>query len=416
MALVLALGAAACEPGTARVTAPSGSDALARFVVIGGAVAMGVGSDGVVAESQGTSWPALVAADAGVAFRQPLLRTPGCSPPLVGPLIVGRWLSGTATTARDSSCAGAATGEAPPGDNLALAGATAWAALHVTPRSVTSAPAAWSVVDRQRYPLVLGATQSQVTAMLVKAPTFVAVELGLAEVVRAIVSGRVVAATSYTDAAAWTYVPAPLFTTAFDQVADSVAKSGARVVVLTVPRTGALPALRAASAVWSERTTLAGFGVTVQGDCAASPNTLNVGALVPARALRAIATGVAQPLSCADVPGAMDSVLTSADRAALDATIDAMNAHLAQAAAARGWALANLTDAFATIAGSAGPYDARDQLTCVTPYGYFGSLDGFHPGPAGQRLIADQVARAVNTTYGFALREAGVPFDIRTGC
>lgn len=405
-----------CEPGSARVTAPNGASAFARFTVVGGAIAMGAQSGGLASESQATNWPALVAASVEAPFRQPLMRTPGCSPPLVAPLLSGRWLSGAVSTTRDSSCAGAATTEQPPGDNLAIAGATAWAAIVVTPKAIAAAPAAHDIADRQRYPLVLGNTQSQVTAMLVKEPTFVAVELGLAEVAPAATLGLVVAAASYADTTSWTFVPAPVFATTFDEVADSVAKVGAKAVLVSAPRITTLPAFRAASAIWAERAALATYGITVAADCATSANVLNVAALVPARALTAIATGTAQALSCADLPGNADFVLTPQDVAALDAAVAEMNAHMRQAADTRGWAFADLDDAFATIAGGAGAYSARAQLTCATPYGAFSSLDGIHPGALGHQLIADAVARAVNAKYGFALPERGVPFDLRAGC
>src|SRR6185369_6192302 len=131
-------------------------------VVIGGDLSMGVASGGIVSASQGTSWPAIVATGAGVTLRQPLFKSPGCTPPLVAPLLLGRWLSGASTAARDSSCAGAATADVPPADNLAIAGATAWAALNVTPKAMTVSPAAYDIADRARYPLVLASTQSQV--------------------------------------------------------------------------------------------------------------------------------------------------------------------------------------------------------------------------------------------------------------
>ena len=61
---------------------------------------------------------------------------------LVAPLLIGRWLSGTVIATRDSSCAGAASTLTPPMDNLALPGATAYAALQVTPRAIDAAKAA----------------------------------------------------------------------------------------------------------------------------------------------------------------------------------------------------------------------------------------------------------------------------------
>ena len=409
---VLAIAIAGCEPGDVRPTAPRGAAALDRFAVVGGDISAGAADGGLTAASQATSWPALIAADAGVAFRQALVRSPGCSPPLVAPLLLGRWLSGTTITTRDSSCSGAATSLTPPMDNLALPGATAYAALQVTPRAIDAAAPSYDVVDRARYALVLGPTQSQVTAMLVRAPTLVAVELGLGEVLPAFVTGRMAAATAYTPASAWTYVPASVAAPVFAAVGDSLVKSGARVVVLTAPRLSRLPAFRTGAQIAAQRAALAGYGVTVSADCDASANVIHVSAKLPVLVQAALRTGVAQPFSCADTAGAADRVLTPAQVAALDGVVDAINAQLRQLAQAHGWAVADLDAAFTTMAASALPFDARRELTCAQPYGPYLSLDGFRPTATGQRLVADVVAAALNAKFGFALPVVGTPLTL----
>ena len=403
----------ACEGGDAHVTSPRGSAALERFVVIGGDLSMGVESGGVVSLTQGASWPAIIALEAGVAFQQPLFKSPGCSPPLVAPLLLGRWLSGTSTATRDSSCAGPATSDVPPADNLALPGATAWTALNVTPKLIAAAPAAFDVLDRARYPLVLANPQSQVTAMLVKAPTFVAVELGSAEIVSAASSGLLVAASSYTQRASWTYVPAAVAAPVIAAIADSVLKSRAKAVVLSVPHVTRLPALRRASEIGAERTALAGYGVTVSGDCDANANLVNVVGKITPLALRALASGAAQPLSCANVPGTADQVLTPADVATLDAVADQINAQLKQIAQSHGWAFVDLDATFSSMLTQAGGYSASAHLACVVPFGWYFSLDGLRPSPLGQHVVADAVAAAINGAYGLGLPARGASTELR---
>jgi len=399
----------ACESGDAHLTSPRGGAALSRFVVVGSDLSMGAGSGGVVSTAQGVSWPALVAAAAGVTFRQPLFRVPGCTPPLVAPLFLGRWLSGAPASARDSSCAGAASADLPPADNLALAGATAWAALNFTPKLMGASPAAYAYVDRARYPVVLGSTQSQVTAMLVKAPTFVSLELGTAEVLGAATSGRLAAASSYTQADAWTYVPAAVAAPVVAAIADSIAKSGARAVILSVPRVTKLPAFRTGSAIAAQRTALVALGVTVAADCDGSANLVNVAGKIPPLVLRAIAAGTAQVLSCADSAGAADQVLLPADAATLDAVVDQLNVQLRQLAQAHGWAFADLDSVFSTMIAAAGTYSASAQMTCVLPYGRYYSLDGLLPSAAGQALVADAVTEAINDKYRLGLARVDAP-------
>jgi hypothetical protein len=201
----------ACEGSDSHVDGPHGASAFTNYMAIGTGLSMGVQSGGVMYESQLEAWPALLAHAAGagsrfivsdtvvneiVEFRLPLLRTPGCQPPLVAPLNLAVDLAGASITAVDSTCAGAMDTTTPPTSNLALAGATAWAALNLTPKTVVNAVVPYSAGDRARYPLVLGSTQSQVTAMRVQTPpTFVSVELGLSEVLGAATSGLLVAAT-----------------------------------------------------------------------------------------------------------------------------------------------------------------------------------------------------------------------------
>ena len=107
VALVAALLiAGACDHGDAPVAGPAGRDDFQRYYALGTGLSMGEQSGGVIHESQQQAWPALLAHMAGAEFDLPLLRSPGCSPPLVAPLQTGRWLSGASTEGRDSSCAG----------------------------------------------------------------------------------------------------------------------------------------------------------------------------------------------------------------------------------------------------------------------------------------------------------------------
>jgi hypothetical protein len=336
-----------------------------------------------------------------VPFRIPLLRAPGCQPPLVAPLEFAVDLAGASIAGGDSSCAGALDGTPPPAGNLALEGASAWTALNLTPKIVLNSPLPYSAGDRARYPIVLGSTQSQVTAMRVVQPSFVSVELGLAEVLRAVTSGLLVPATSYTQAAPYTYVPPSVFAPVFAAIADSVQLTGAKAVLLSVPKVSGLYALRPASELWSDRAELAAFGVTVAADCGTSANFVFTGSIIPALAAQYVATGAPQNLSCADVAGVADAVLTPTDIAALDAVVTQMNTQIQQVAQAKGWAFADLTGVYPPPASARIPYSASDQLTCVYPYGAYVSLDGIFPSAQGQAAIASTVASAIDAKYGF---------------
>jgi hypothetical protein len=421
-----ALALASCESGNSHVDGPKGASSFGNYIAIGTGLSMGVQSGGVLYDSQVQAWPALLAhavtpeftfvttdtvVNGVVAFRMPLLRAPGCLPPLIAPLQIAVDMAGSNTAVVDSTCAGPIDSTTPPMSNLALQGASAWAALNLTPKIVANSLVPYSVGDRARYPLVLASTQSQVTAMRVELPTFVSVELGLTEVLGAATSGLLVAATSYTQTTPYTYVPATIFAPVFAAIADSVKVSGAKVVLLSVPKVSALYALRPASELWNDRAELATFGINVTADCGTSPNSVFTGTLVPALAAMYTNTGTVQNISCTDVPGTADAILTPADITTLDGVVTQMNAQIQQVAQQNGWAFADLTGVYPPPVTSRPAYSASDQLTCVYPYGSFVSLDGVFPSLAGHLAIASTVASAIDSKYGFSIT-LGAPATI----
>lgn len=413
-----------CEQGVYHVDAPKGASTFDNYIAIGSGLSMGVQSGGVLYQSQVQAWPALLAhvvtpdltpviADTVISevvpFRIPLLRSPGCQPPLVAPLQFAIDLSGAPTTAVDTTCAGVlnAASAVPPTNNVALEGATAWTALTLTPKIVLNSLTPFSPGDRARYPLVLGSTQSQVTAMRVEFPTFVSVELGFTELLGAVTSGLLVPATSYTQVAPYTYVPAAVFAPVFSAIADSVAVSGAKAVLLSVPKVSSLYALRPAAELWNDRAGLAAFGVNVTADCGTSPNFVFTATLVPSLVANYNATGMMQNLSCTDVPGTADAILTPADIATLDGVVADMNTQIQQIAQQNGWAFADLTGVYPPPLAARMPYAASDQLTCVYPYGAYISLDGVYPSPQGQAEIASTVVAAIDAKYAFTIAVGG---------
>lgn len=408
---VAALVLAACESGGAHATGPRGSDAFSRFVAIGTSVTMGVQSGGVLYDTQVQAWPSLLARQAGAAFAMPLLRAPGCLPPLVAPLQLARLLSGASAVVGDTICAGALGTVTPPLNNLALSGATAWDALNLTPKAIAAVPAKYGAGDRARYPLALGSTQSQVTAMIVEQPSLVSIELGFAEVLSAATSGLLVPAAMYTQSAPFTFVPAAVFAPLYTAIVDSAKqKTGALGVLLSVPHVTRLYGMRPAVELWADRVELATFGVTVAADCNASGNYVFTPSVIPRLAALAGSAGAPQPLSCADVPGTADAVITSGDVATLNSVVDQMNAQVRQLADSIGWAFADLDAVFSGFTAARASYSASEELGCVSPYGAFVSLDGVHPNVAGHQAIANAVAVAINAKYGFEIPVAqGIP-------
>ncbi|MBM4192754.1 MAG: hypothetical protein FJ202_00035 [Gemmatimonadetes bacterium] len=379
-----------------------------NVVAIGGDLTAGVRDDGLTLESQRESWAAVLAQAAGASFGNPLYRSPGCAAPVVAPLGLGRRASGALATAADSACTGAAASFTLPTNNLAIPGATAWAVRNATPRSVTQANSAYSALDRARYPHVLPATQSQVTAALIAQPTLVALELGSAEVLAAIREGRVSLATALPSAPSATAVPAALFAAELAMIADSLDRTGARVMATTVPHFTKAPAFRTGNALWAVRASLAPFGITVAADCNGSANLVNVAALVaplvaPPPVPAAGSAGPSASVSCSDRPGTADRVLTPGDVTQLDAIVDAMNAELRRVTTARHWVLVDLDALYSTLSSGAGAVVSSALLTCARPFGHWISLDGILPSGPGHVRIAAAAAAALNQAAGTAV-------------
>lgn len=393
-----ACGLAACGDD-ARVTAPSGAAAFARFVTIGTGLTMGEQSAGVLYESQVSAWPAQLAARVDASFRVPGLRAPGCTPPLVAPLSLYRNLAGN-IVAGATGCSGRLGSDTLPLSNVALAGATAWDAFHTSPRSFVTQAAS---LDQARYPMILPPLQTQLQAVQDQNPTLVAVELGAGEVLRAATSGLVTVATSYTQKTAWTLLPASVFAPVFDSIADSVKATGARAVFLGVPPLLSLPAWRAGDVLWQHRAALATFGVEVAANCQGSDNVLRPGHVLPPLVAAARTALTPQPLSCADRPGEADGVLTPADAALITQTITAINAAIKAAADKRQLPFVDVPMLATDVAPASASTWPQTLLGSDAPFGRYLSLDGVQPSALGQAVVADLVAAALNKAYGWSI-------------
>jgi hypothetical protein len=391
-------------------TSPPGQTAFARYVAIGTSLSMGVQSDGVVYFSQEQDWTKLLAHQAVASFTQPLVQAPGCFSPLIAPLYLNTRLSGLSasadqtTSVADTTCALLGTPILPTND-VAIDGATTYDALFITPESASVE----GVKRRRQYRLVLPPKRTQIGAMMLQDPTFVSVELGGNEILGAL-SGLVVARSGYRGAAAQgTIVPSEVWQPVYDQVVDSVKKTGAKVLLVGVPRTTGLVSLRSGDELYQDRNAFQSFGVTIADDCAGSQNLIFVPSKVGAVIAAAQATGQSQTLSCADEPGAADNVLTPEDITTLDGVISSMNDHIKSVAEANGWAYLDLGSVWAQWVARRGALSIQNLLNCDLPFGQYVSLDGVHPNVAGYQEMANAAADALNATYGLAIATNPLP-------
>ena len=426
-----ALSLAACEESFVDEVGVAGTSAFDRYVSIGTSISMGVQSSGVYYAGQINSFPSLTADAAFADFDNPLIEAPGCSPPLIAPLQFFRRLdASSAAGAPQVACAPNVEGVTLPENNVAVSGATTYQALNIAPADVPSA----SVFAR-----VLPGDQSQVEAMTAQDPTFVSVELGANEVLRAAAGGVLVpagynattgAVGEFAPGVPGTFVPFNVWAPVYDDVIDAVVATGARAVLVTVPQVASIVSLRRGSELWADRAALQARGVILDANCgAAAANNL---IFVPTKILGAIGAAMAgagpQAVSCADVPQTADAVLSTADEAALTAIIQAMNDHIAELADANGFALFEGNDVLGFMIENRPAFSAARLISCNLPFGQFISLDGVHPNTNGHRLIAfggvnadgtdsvDGITDVINQHYGFALEQhdvqAAAPNDV----
>ncbi len=358
---------------------------LNRYVAMGTSISMGGASDGVVASSQQSSWPALLAAAEGAEFGLPLIALPGCRPPLVAPLQDFRRADGSPSTDM-STCADNMAGFTLPEQNVAIYGATAANAVGTTP-SGSSNPL---------YRRVLANGQTQVSAMRSMSPTFVSVEFGAQELLPAL-SGLVGDATSFGT-----------FSSSYSSIIVSLRQTSAKALLALLPTDfRKFPAVRPAAQIASQRAAFAARNVTVNVNCDASTNFVSLpNKVVPILATGAVraATGLGPvDLSCDNVVNVRDGILSDAEMTSLNALAVQMNTLITSRATAGDYATFSLGSLYDTAIDGV-PFDLGATLTSNTPFGALISLDGIHPTAAGQAVLAAAARAAIIQKYGSITR------------
>jgi hypothetical protein len=379
--------AAVLTPSFARITA---AKTFARYVAMGTSNSMGVQSAGIFDEAQKAAWPALLAARAGAPFSLPLIQDPGCPPPLVPPIAADLALLAAfaafgagddLVTTLSETCMPLAPGTTLPTNSVAISGAKVHNALYSTPESEQ----AINAKRGELYSRVLPPGMTQVTAMLSKNPTFVSVELAANEVLPAS-TGRLSAMTPYLN-----------WQTDYDNVIDSVKKTGARAVLVGLPDSAQkFPSIRRAREFFNEWPYLLTLGITVSSNCYYSTNYIFIPGYILTLLSRTPTTA-----TCTDVPGEVDYVVTASDMTAINSRMAAINTHIRSTANENGYAFFQLGALYDLPKGS---LDLYDVLFSSTPFGENISLDGVHPSAKGQAILANAAVQAINSRYKLGIR------------
>lgn len=365
---------------------PNASANFSNYVAIGTSISMGWMDNGVVGRSQAESWTKQLADDAGATFSLPSIAEPGCAPPLAAPLILYRRVDGS-SGGTSTVCAPNEAGVTLPAHNLAVENATAGEALNATPATATQGRG--PVTSR-----VLAAGMTQVSTMRSLNPTFVSVELGGNELLPAQV-GLLYPGVTFT--------PFATFQANYARIIDEVKATGAKAVLVSIRADLAkFPTIRTGAEIASQRAAFAAYNVKVNANCDESPNFVFVRGKVPT----AVATGVflaqaglgSYDLSCADVPGSPDYILTPGNIAYLNALGDQMSDEIERHAADNGYAVFALGVLYNRAKDDV-PFELESYLKSASPYGKWISLDGVHPNADGHRVLARAARVAIQQTY-----------------
>ncbi|MEP7344306.1 MAG: SGNH/GDSL hydrolase family protein [Gemmatimonadaceae bacterium] len=403
--VVCAVAIGACADGSAptavspsaSMEAVSGFPIFAHYVAMGTSISEGNAAAGVLAASQQQSWVSQLSRLAGHPMKLPLISGTGCAAPFAVPLITFTRISGepVATPSDLLNCAPLNEGIVTPEQNVAITGATTLDALLMTPQTKPG------VFDKKLYSRVLPPNTTQLGAMRMQNPRIVSVELGANEVLPAF-SGVAIPGVTLVPFAVW----APLYHALVDSVA-MVTRKG--LLVGLTQNVANFPGMRRGDEIWRNRAALlTAFNVAVSSDCNSSVNLV----FVPARVVGAVAIGLFNrqnglppvPFLCSDGGfGVVDYVLTPTEVFIVNALLAQMNAEIASTAVQHGFAHFQL-EALYGLPNLKGPYSAVEQMLSKHPYGGLISADGVHPSAAGQSVLANAAAAALNATY-----QLGIP-------
>jgi len=379
-----------------------GRGVFQRYVAMGTSLSMGWASDGGFVGSQVSSWPAQLGRMGNREITQPYIQAPGCRAPIAPPFAGGVRTSGEPILGNLGalSCAPLVAGVTLPTQNVSINGARVINALVTTPENAID-PA-----NQKLYSRILPTGATQVSAMESQNPKLVSVEFGANEVLGAQSGVALVGAP-----------PLPIldpqtFAAQYDQLIDRVAATHAKHVLLVSLATNTLsiPAFRSGTEIAANAAALLiGFNVAVQPDCGttSAQNLIYVNLkLLPAMQAGLIAKSAnlpPVPFTCVGGgPTTVDFVLTPQEQAIVAAVVTQMNAVIQGEAQSRGYAVFSL-DALFAAPGVRVPLNVVTLFTTAQPYGPFMSMDGIHPNAAGNALIAQAAAQALNARYDLGI-------------
>lgn len=405
VALSLCATIAGCSDTKELVRPDAPADPIfTSYAALGNSITAGVQSGGINSTTQSQSYAVLLAQKMGTPFSVPYLQLPGCPPP-IDDIITGHRLGdGTGET-----CALRADR-----DGQAIINNVA------VPNAISSDPTdpLGQGANNALSTLILGG-RTQVQRALEARPTFVSVWIGNNDVLAAAVAGILTplqgVSPGLTDVQTFTqnYSDMMLQLTPPGSAESGLFARGSPSagVLVGVVNVTAIPLFMPAVAILDPQVKAAaeaftGKSLTVDGSC--TPSTQS---LIDFRLLLEIKAGT-QPATIACSPVAGQGllgdifVLDAGEIATITQTVAAYNAAIKAQADQLGWAYADPNPALSQLRQSGAVPLVPDLSNPSAPFGQYFSLDGVHPSAAGQAMLADLIATAINDKYGTKLPTA----------
>jgi lysophospholipase L1-like esterase len=387
-----------------------------RYIALGDSLTAGVVSYGSVVTYQQTSFPALLANQAGVAsFQQPLVKEPGL-PPLLYLKELDITSQGVSPVILMKSGMGEPTNYLYQGiyNNLGIDGAYTGDLLTRTGDINQLAADMGKYAAGQVGKVVpfsdLVLRDGQHTAIqfaIAAQPTFVTVWIGNNDVLGAALVATVIDGVTMT--------PLSVFTSQYQTLLGTLRSQlpNAKIVVATLPDCSALPFVTTVKPYLINPSTgqhiplIGGNGLVTESDFLTlqASSLLSQGIGVPTQAG---GTGLPLPEGSVDQTGLHAGViLRAAEVAAINARIAELNQVIKQTAASAGAKVVDMNAVFNDILAH-GRIVGGIPLTSAFLTGGLFSYDGVHPQQIGYGVIANEFIKVLNTELGAGLPEVSL--------
>jgi lysophospholipase L1-like esterase len=385
--------AGACEKSAdiVRPVPTPGDDLFRSYVNLGNSIGAGYQSGGIVDSTQLQSYAVVFANQVGTRFAVPLLKRPGCPPPLTN----------FATQARLDNAAAQSCAFRDPAsvtgiiNNVAVPGA-----LAADPTANGNGPGS-SILTQ----MILGG-ETQVQRALEAKPTFVTVEIVGNDILAPAGSGQLGGVT-----------PVATFTANIDKIVDPLVAAGVKGGVLFGTANVLHSALFFPAAALQNpqfagsiaaAAGVAPTALVIHPNCVGSSSLISFPGIVAFLKASPVKIIACQPNTIPGTPVGDIGVLDATEQATLTATVDAYNAYVQQKANTVGW---GYYDVNKTLDAAV----ARGDITIVNlgnptqPFGPFMSIDPVHPSALGHKYITNDLIDVVNAKYGTSIPKVTIP-------